>query len=422
MGSFFGEGGGGAKAELSLAGSGPDFLIISPPKTGSTWLAANLARHPEIFVPAIKEVKYFSNYHWQDLSWYLGHFQDGQGCVKGEASPSYALLPRRTIQRIHALFPKIKLIFLMREPITRAWSHAKHNYKFGEANFQHCRAKLNHIANETWRENFTHDWPLASGDYLGQLRRWLSVFPTSQCFVGFYEMIKTDPARLLRRILAFLEVEPGTDAPSNPLTEIINAGLDKEIPHGLRPFLRDLLAARTQQLATFLKARLDITPPDEWKELCQSLPETNPEASPEVTESTSGRAPPLASGGAGPGLKNEAFLPAAFRKEFDDRFLCHVLEMDPLNAPRLIQLSLGGYHVVHFRRRCYAVPEQLFPLDLSQIDDNYLRNAAQRGECLVADSMREVRELIRNRLRSHLGISILQPLRFLLGPRRKKAA
>src|SRR5229473_6742363 len=79
------------------AQSFPDFLVISPPKTGSTWLAANLRCHPEIFIPEIKEVKYFSSYYkWLDLDWYLGHFRDGAGRRKGEASPSYSLLPCRT--------------------------------------------------------------------------------------------------------------------------------------------------------------------------------------------------------------------------------------------------------------------------------------------------------------------------------------
>jgi Sulfotransferase domain len=48
----------------------PDFLVVSAPKTGSTWLAYNLACHPSIFVPPDKEIKYFSNFHeWLDLDW-----------------------------------------------------------------------------------------------------------------------------------------------------------------------------------------------------------------------------------------------------------------------------------------------------------------------------------------------------------------
>ena len=71
-----------------LASLGPDFLVISPPKTGSTWLADNLRRHPQLFVPAIKELKYFSSFFKAlDLGWYLDQFSPAQGRLKGEASP-----------------------------------------------------------------------------------------------------------------------------------------------------------------------------------------------------------------------------------------------------------------------------------------------------------------------------------------------
>src|SRR5262249_47817455 len=107
-----------------LSGLRPDFFVISPPKTGSSWLAANLGCHPGVFVPGIKEIKYFSSfYKWLDLNWYLDHFLPAAGRLKGEASPSYAILPVERILLIRELFPKLKLIFLMREPMARAWSH-----------------------------------------------------------------------------------------------------------------------------------------------------------------------------------------------------------------------------------------------------------------------------------------------------------
>src|SRR5271166_5821623 len=93
----------------------PDFLIISPPKTGSTWLANNLRRHTQIFVPSIKEIRYFSSFFKSlDLSWYLDQLAPGSGQSKGEASPSYALLPVDRIRLIRWLVPDVKIVFLMR--------------------------------------------------------------------------------------------------------------------------------------------------------------------------------------------------------------------------------------------------------------------------------------------------------------------
>ena len=96
----------------------PDFLVISPPKTGSTWLADNLRCHPQVFVPDIKEVRYFSRYFkWLDLNWYLDRFAPAAGRLKGEASPSYAILPMEKIRLLRGLMPDLKLVFLMREPL-----------------------------------------------------------------------------------------------------------------------------------------------------------------------------------------------------------------------------------------------------------------------------------------------------------------
>ena len=66
----------------------PDFLIISPAKTGTTWLAQNLSCHPEIYIPRIKEIHYFNIYWTQfGFDWYLKHFQNSGNRKKGEATP-----------------------------------------------------------------------------------------------------------------------------------------------------------------------------------------------------------------------------------------------------------------------------------------------------------------------------------------------
>ena len=71
---------------MLLTSHRPDFLVISPPKTGTTWLAANLRCHPQIFVPDIKEVKYFSSLlKWLDLEWYQSHFLAGSDRILGLA-------------------------------------------------------------------------------------------------------------------------------------------------------------------------------------------------------------------------------------------------------------------------------------------------------------------------------------------------
>src|ERR1035441_10230486 len=95
--------------------SRPDFMVISPGKTGTTWLAQHLARHPGIFVPPEKEARFFDNYwRFHDLNWYLDKYAGTMGRIRGDISPSYAWLPKYAIQLVRALNPHLKLIILAR--------------------------------------------------------------------------------------------------------------------------------------------------------------------------------------------------------------------------------------------------------------------------------------------------------------------
>jgi hypothetical protein len=343
----------------NLAARRPDFLVISPPKTGSTWLAHHLRRHPQLHVPAIKEVKYFSCFlRWLDLNWYLDHFAEGEGQVKGEASPSYAILPVERIRLIRRLMPDLKLIYLMREPIGRAWSHARHNHRHREVNLARCEAALDAVPEERWRENFTHDWPLASGDYLGQLRRWTSVFPREQLFVTFYERIASGPEALLRDLFAFLGVRPDVALDGNPLNERILEGPAARLSPSLEGALHRLFHDRTRELAGFLKDRFGLRPPPEWERVLRPA--------------------------AGPGADFEAL----------DFGRVVALEGAFPSAGRGVLAGHRGYEVVCHQGRLYAFDQALGALRVGDLDEGTLRQYQGVGWCFVAPSLAEVTRLI----------------------------
>lgn len=338
----------------------PDFLLISPPKTGSTWLADNLRHHPELFVPAIKEVKYFSCFgRWLDLNWYLDHFAEGEGRVKGEASPSYAILPPGRIRLVRDLLPDAKLIFLLREPIGRAWSHARHNHQYREVNFAGCADALQDVSDDSWRANFRHDWPLASGDYLGQLRHWISVFPRQRFYVDFYERIAGDPAGLLRDVFAFLGVRADVGLEAFPLTERILAGPPGRLRPALRADLHRLHHARTRQLAAFLREQFRLEVPAEWREVLAAE--------------------------AGPGADFEAL---------DFARVVRLEEAFP-SAARGVLAGHRGYEVVCHQGQLFAVAQALGPAaQVGGWDEATLLAHQQAGRCFVAPSLAEVTRLV----------------------------
>lgn len=108
----------------------PDFLIIGAEKAGTTSLAGILSRHPDVYIPPEKELRYFSHHQWdRGWNWYCSKFAAADSAqVKGEASPSYTWAPAEPHIpfRIADKLPGVKLIYQMRHPIERAVSHYRH--------------------------------------------------------------------------------------------------------------------------------------------------------------------------------------------------------------------------------------------------------------------------------------------------------
>ena len=353
----------------------PGFLVISPPKTGSTWLAANLRHHPEIFIPKLKEIKYFNSlYKWLDFGWYCTHFDDAGSRLAGEASPSYAALSLESIKQLHQLFPDLKLVYLMRDPISRAWSHAKHNCKYREANFAESGIDTDPTAvtDSQWRENFYHEWTLISGDYLGQLRRWLSVFSKEQLYVGFYESIVTEPSGLLRDILKFLNVDPNIDLSGFPLEEHFLPGSSMALTPSLSSTLHSLLHGRTEELTAYLWDNFKLVPPPDWQ---ATLWKINRDGFRHLPR---GLIPmgSLAEGSVARVMAMEEAFPSAFRFIEDYR----------------------GFTIVIYRGQMFSLPSSFGPHAIIAMDRPRLEQWQAEGTCITGRTLAEVKDLITSKL------------------------
>jgi len=116
----------------------PDFLGIGAAKTGTSWLWKNLKRHRDIWTPKSKEIHFFDRRIENRLFplipneleakiRYSSFFLRGKlmGKLTGEVTPAYAILPEEKIKLINSWMPDVKIIFIMRDPVLRAWSQAK---------------------------------------------------------------------------------------------------------------------------------------------------------------------------------------------------------------------------------------------------------------------------------------------------------
>jgi hypothetical protein len=106
----------------TAAPSKPTFLCIGLAKTGTTTLIRYLAAHPQIFMTKKYEVNFFNNdsEYNRGCIYYENNFITDK-LIVGEKTPSYCL--PYAIDRIHRYSPNIKLVVLLREPISRAFSH-----------------------------------------------------------------------------------------------------------------------------------------------------------------------------------------------------------------------------------------------------------------------------------------------------------
>ncbi len=174
-----------------------DFIGIGAQKSGTSWAYACLYEHPEICAP-IKEIHFFSRPRFEKgISWYESHFDAcPQQKKKGEFSTSY-LYSKETPKRIKECYPDVKLIAILRNPVTRAYSQYRNSIKAGE------------IDENVSFETFQKEEPsvIAQGLYSEQLDRYRAVFPREQLLVLVYEDIEKDPLVFMKRIYTFLGVD-----------------------------------------------------------------------------------------------------------------------------------------------------------------------------------------------------------------------
>jgi hypothetical protein len=108
----------------------PSVVIVGAQKAGTTQLHAYLVKHPRLFAAWKKEVDYFSKHAGRSIKWYRSHFPlHGQIAAVGglavDASPSYLPIPA-ALFRMRDVLPEARVIAVLRDPVSRAFSHYQH--------------------------------------------------------------------------------------------------------------------------------------------------------------------------------------------------------------------------------------------------------------------------------------------------------
>jgi hypothetical protein len=171
-----------------------------------------------------------------DDRWYLSLFEPGSGALCGEITPSYSILNHEDVARVRALLPQVKILFLVRNPIERAWSQVR---------FEWTRGRFQGIDDPAKVSAFLEapEQSLRS-DYTRTLDTWRAHFPGGQVFIGFYDDIAARPDALLGEVCAFLNLEP-----CRAENERVNASKEKSMPPEVARQLAGKYLGELRQLA-----------------------------------------------------------------------------------------------------------------------------------------------------------------------------
>jgi hypothetical protein len=244
----------------------PDFIIGGAPRSGTTFLCHALARHPGIFVakPFIPEPKVFLGPERSPEAYRLRlreFFADAAPGQRLVEKTSYYLESAEACSRIRAVVPHARLVFIIREPVARAYS----NYLWTRQNGFETLSFVEAVEQETTRpdpmppeRSYVRPYAyLARGDYATFLERYYAAFGRDSVAVYLYEDIIERPGALLDAIQRWI----GVDAlPLERLYPGVVNAMDEPGP----PLDRDLeleLRARMQPMVRRLRdlCRLDLT-------------------------------------------------------------------------------------------------------------------------------------------------------------------
>lgn len=189
----------------------PNLFIAGAPKSGSSFLYENLIQVPDVFVPDIKELNYFAydeimalpnyykSYVVSNKTAYLKHFK---GAVAQrfllDSSVSYFTFETVT-QKIKDFNPDSKFIFIVRNPIKRAFSHYLMDVRMG-------------VAPQSFSDSLDPQKPfpahrhqyIENSLYFKHISRFIAHFGKENCHVLVLETLKED----LESMFRFLELDP----------------------------------------------------------------------------------------------------------------------------------------------------------------------------------------------------------------------
>lgn len=246
----------------------PSFLIIGAMKSGTTTLYTDLATHPSVSIPDVKEP---GNLNYDEVLTPTGH-RSYESIFKRckpeqiafDASTYYTMLPdytgaaRRALQLMGS---DLRILYIVREPVSRIRSHHQHMFDGGSTIDPDINMAI-------------HDTPelIEYSRYMRQLEPWLDCFGVENIMVIHFESYMRERIEMAGCIQRFLGLPIRSDLvmPNSSANvsdgKLINTPLSRLVSRSIlyRRVLRSVLpdSIRSGLKASIMrKSRTRLSPP-----------------------------------------------------------------------------------------------------------------------------------------------------------------
>jgi hypothetical protein len=244
----------------------PNFFTIGAFRSGTTSLAAYLAQHPQVFVPAEKEPNFFAidgNPHVSEelrarsittrASYEELYAAVGTEIAIADISPEYLRTPTAS-EVIHAQVPDARLAAVLRDPAQRAYSDYLMHVRDGKERAADFGAALDADERRLDDGGVSASRYLAPGLYASQLARYFDRFPRTAIHVMIFDDLVADADTTLRRLFVHIGVDdtvtlddiPSYNSGGVPRNAIVGRALSMR--RHVRPYLRRQLLDRVRPL------------------------------------------------------------------------------------------------------------------------------------------------------------------------------
>lgn len=183
-----------------MEGIGPDLVVAGSARSGTSFLAAHLAAHPNVDPGRVKEPNFFSRNFDRGAQWYDGVFADRTaGMLRMDASASYTYphFPE-ALDHLAATSPEAFVVYAVREPLERALSHYLY-YRY------YFRKEPARDFGEAMR---TSSFYTDVSDYSRWLPRLRAAFGDDRLLVVPFEAITSSGSDVLSVICRALDIAP----------------------------------------------------------------------------------------------------------------------------------------------------------------------------------------------------------------------